>query len=130
VVDRNPRCRAEIARLLREVGYDVSTTDVHTPAHAADFDAAEFVVVRRERDDFDDTSSIGDLEPSATDLVIAWLRPSGVVSRYCMAMQIKAANRQAGRILEAITPALGSGGTRSLIPGLHLLHSKIWGKSS
>lgn len=115
-----------MARLLREVGYEVSTADVHTPGEATDLDAAEFVVVRRERDDFDDTSSIPDLEPGATNVAISWLRPSGVENRNRMTMRIKAANHQAARILEAIAPALGSGDARRAILGLHLLHSKIW----
>jgi hypothetical protein len=130
VVDRNPRCRAEMVRLLREVGYEVLTTDGHKRTQAPDLDAAEFVVVRRELDDFDDVASVGELRPDETDVVISWLRPSGVVGRGRMAAALDAANRQATRILEAITPALRHRDMRRMAAGLRVLQSKIWGKTS
>jgi hypothetical protein len=131
VVDRNPRSRAEMARLLREVGYEVLTTDVQTPAQAPTLDGADFVVIRREPDDFDDVGSIGDLERDATDLTITWLRPNEKMSLRRMTEEIAAANQQATRILAAITPAISHGRVmRRLAPGLALFQSKIWGKSS
>jgi hypothetical protein len=131
VVDRNPRCRAEVARLLREVGYEVLTTDVQTPTQAPTLDAVDFVVIRREPDDFDDVTSIGDHERDATDLTITWLRPDETMSRRRTTEEIAAANQQATRILAAITPALSHGRVmRRLAPGLALLQSKIWGKRS
>jgi hypothetical protein len=128
VIDRNPRCRAEIERLLHEGGYEVLTTDAH--ARAPDLDDAEFVVVRRERDDFDDVSSVWDLEPDATEVVISWLRPTGVVSLRRMTVAIEAAHRQAARILGTITPALGHRDLSRVTAGLRLLQSKIWSGTS
>jgi hypothetical protein len=118
-----------MARLLRDVGYEVLTTDVHMQTQAPNLEGAEFVVVRRELDDFDAVPSIGDLEPDATDVVIRWLRPP-LLNRRSMTAAVDAANRHAVRILEAITPILRHREMGRLAAGLHALQSKIWGKSS